>query len=158
MKKIFLGILLFWATGIITVFGQGNEKNRPAQLLSLYYTIKDALVSGNAGMASIKAGELVKLINEVDTKIVNEASRDALLKDASPIAETKDIKYQRGHFSTLSTNMYILAKTTKLTAQPVYYAYCPMKKAYWLSSEATIKNPYFGSSMLTCGKVEATLQ
>jgi hypothetical protein len=33
-----------------------------------------------------------------------------------------------------------------------------MKKASWLSSEAAIKNPYFGSAMLTCGKVTATLK
>ena len=28
-----------------------------------------------------------------------------------------------------------------------------MKKAAWLSSEKQIKNPYYGSSMLTCGEV-----
>lgn len=158
MKKIFFGILLLAITGTTTVFGQENVNHDPTQLLSLYYTIKDALVSGNAGMASVKAGELVKVIRDVDTKIVNEASRDALLKDASIIEESKDLKNQREHFAPFSTNMYALAKTTKLTAQPVYYAYCPMKKAYWLSSEAAIRNPYFGSSMLTCGKVQATLQ
>lgn len=38
----------------------------------------------------------------------------------------------------------------------VYYQYCPMKKAYWLSMEKEIKNPYYGSSMLTCGKVIET--
>jgi hypothetical protein len=32
-----------------------------------------------------------------------------------------------------------------------------MKKAYWLSGDAAIKNPYFGSSMLTCGKVSTTI-
>ncbi|MAQ74933.1 MAG: hypothetical protein CL613_01215 [Aquimarina sp.] len=31
-----------------------------------------------------------------------------------------------------------------------------MKKAYWLSKEKDIKNPYYGSSMLTCGKVAET--
>jgi hypothetical protein len=36
--------------------------------------------------------------------------------------------------------------------------YCPMKKANWLSSSATIKNPYYGNSMLTCGKVVETLK
>ena len=28
-----------------------------------------------------------------------------------------------------------------------------MKKAYWVSQESEIKNPYYGSSMLSCGKV-----
>jgi len=33
-----------------------------------------------------------------------------------------------------------------------------MKKAYWLSSEAAIKNPYFGNAMLACGKITETLK
>jgi hypothetical protein len=33
-----------------------------------------------------------------------------------------------------------------------------MKKATWLSSSKTIKNPYFGSAMPTCGKVTETIQ
>jgi hypothetical protein len=31
-----------------------------------------------------------------------------------------------------------------------------MKKASWLSSEKTIKNPYFGSAMLSCGELTNT--
>jgi hypothetical protein len=33
-----------------------------------------------------------------------------------------------------------------------------MKKAYWLSPDKAIKNPYYGSAMLTCGKVTETIQ
>jgi Protein of unknown function (DUF3347). len=32
-----------------------------------------------------------------------------------------------------------------------------MKKANWLSSEKEIKNPYYGSTMLTCGSVVDTI-
>jgi len=32
-----------------------------------------------------------------------------------------------------------------------------MKKAVWLSNEKAIKNPYYGSQMLTCGKVVETI-
>jgi hypothetical protein len=33
-----------------------------------------------------------------------------------------------------------------------------MKKMYWLSSEAAIKNPYYGKMMLTCGSVTETIK
>jgi len=33
-----------------------------------------------------------------------------------------------------------------------------MKKSSWLSNDTSIKNPYYGSSMLTCGKVTGTLK
>jgi hypothetical protein len=36
--------------------------------------------------------------------------------------------------------------------------YCPMKKSNWLSNEKTVKNPYYGSAMLTCGEVTGTIK
>lgn len=116
------------------------------------------MVAGNSGTASISATEFVKILNGFDSKIVNDVTRVALLKDAAKIAESKDMRHQREHFAAFSTNMYALAKAVKLTTDPVYYAYCPMKKAHWLSSESIIKNPYFGNAMLTCGTVEETLK
>ena len=157
MKKLFFLVALFATTVIHNAFGQDNAKTQPAQLLSLYYDIKDALVGGNSNTASVKAEEFVKAINGVDPKIVNEASRDALLKDAAHISESKEIKHQREHFAPFSGNMLALARVVKLSADPVYQQYCPMKKASWLSNQKSIKNPYYGSAMLTCGKVEATL-
>ena len=53
--------------------------------------------------------------------------------------------------------MALVAKAVKLTDAPVYKAYCPMKKAYWLSAEKEIKNPYYGSAMLSCGSVMETI-
>jgi len=155
MKNIFFIVALFSTAFVQMSFAQDNAKT---QLLLSYYDIKNALVAGNANTASIKAEEFVKTLNSIDTKIINEATRDALLKDAGHILDSKDIKHQREHFASFSTNMYTLAKAVKLTEEPVYYAYCPMKKKHWLSSEPAIKNPYFGSAMLTCGKLEETLK
>jgi hypothetical protein len=31
------------------------------------------------------------------------------------------------------------------------------KGAFWISKEKGVKNPYYGKSMLTCGKVTETL-
>lgn len=135
-----------------------SDNKNVSQLLALYYNIKDALVADNANAASAQAAEFVKTANSIDYKVISEGNINALLKDAGRISETKDIKQQRSLFANLSTNMSALAKAVKLTDQPVYQQYCPMKKAYWLSSEQAIKNPYFGSSMLTCGKVTETLK
>jgi len=33
-----------------------------------------------------------------------------------------------------------------------------MKKTYWLSNEAAIKNPYYGNAMLNCGNVTDTMK
>lgn len=156
MKKVFLFVTLFAAIASQPLFAQESPKTEPGYLLSIYYDIKDALVSGNAVTASAKAGDFVKAINSIDTKIVNEASREALLKDVTVISNSKDLKEQRVVFAPFSDNMIALAKTVKLSTDPVYQQYCPMKKASWLSSQQAIKNPYYGSAMLTCGSVKAT--
>jgi hypothetical protein len=49
--------------------------------------------------------------------------------------------------------MWKIVKNNSEIRESVYYQYCPMKKMYWLSKEETIKNPYYGSKMLTCGNV-----
>jgi hypothetical protein len=80
---------------------------------------------------------------------------------AQHISESKDIAHQRDHFSSLSTAMYQLLKTAKANTT-VYYDHCPMyndgKGANWLSKDAAIKNPYYGSMMLSCGKVQETIK
>lgn len=136
-----------------------------SELLPIYYSIKDALVAGKVDVASTKATEFVKAINGIDRKTLSAADHTVFMSvneklafDAEHISESKDLTHQRDHFKSFSDNFFTLAKAVKLSAQPVYQQYCPMKKASWLSSEAAIKNPYYGSAMLTCGSVKATLK
>lgn len=135
------------------------------QLLPLYYDIKNALVNGDAATASANADVFAKAVNGADMSTLagNEmdvfmASQKKLAADAGQIAAVKDIQKQRDAFATLSADMATLAKGVKLSSAPVYVATCPMKKATWLSSEAAIKNPYYGKQMLTCGKVTETIK
>ena len=137
---------------------QDSIKITTSYLLHSYYDIKNALVSGSANTTSIKAKEFVKNLNSITTESIEDAVRIALLKDAGDISEAKNIKRQREVFAGFSNNMYAFVKAAKPVTEPVYYAYCPMKKAHWLSNESAIRNPYFGNSMLTCGKVEETLK
>ena len=159
MKKIIFAAVAFLATVFVQkgVAQDSTQQHQLSQLLSQYYNIKDALVAGNGNEASAKAGEFIKTANSIDYKLISEGNINALLKDATSISETKDIKKQREHFANLSNNMATLAKSVKLATQPIYQAYCPMKKANWLSSDKEIKNPYYGSAMLTCGKVVETI-
>ena len=166
MKKIFLIVAFFTTITIEHSFAQDITKTTPlSALLNSYYDVKDALVSSNATIAATKADELLKAINGVDMKALSETDmnifmplQEKLAFDAKHISETKEIGHQREHFSSLSNNIYKLAKDAKLSTEPVYQQYCPMKKMYWLSNETTIKNPYYGKMMLTCGKVTETLK
>ena len=157
MKKIFFMVALFATVFVQHSTAQDSTKIQPSLLLTSYYNLKDALVSSNANAAAASATELAKAINEADKETVKNESFNALLSDATAISQTKELKVQREKFATLSINMFALAKTAKLSAEPVYQQYCPMKKASWLSNNKAIKNPYYGSAMLTCGSVKETL-
>lgn len=159
MKKIFFMIALVASTFVQSSFAQEiTVKSDSSPLLVLYYEVKDALVSGKANEAATKAAEFVHAAHTMDTQTLPEENRSALLKSAGAISESKDLKKQREYFAGLSDHMFALAKSSKLSTAPIYKAYCPMKKASWLSREAAIKNPYYGSAMLTCGKVTETLK
>ncbi len=132
-----------------------------------YFSVKDALVKTDAGTSSAKASELIKAIKAVEmTKLSNEehtvwmkVMKD-LTANSEKIAVAKDVTKQREIFALLANNMYELAKVSK-QGTPVYYQHCPMynngKGANWLSKEEAIKNPYYGSKMLTCGSVQETI-
>jgi hypothetical protein len=158
MKKLFLFVALIATAFTQKSFAQDtNNQAQLSQLLKSYYQVKNALIEGNSTTAALEAEAFLKTANGISNRTIFEGSRNALVKDAGVISDSKDIKMQREVFANFSTNMYALAKSLKLTAEPIYYQYCPMKKAYWLSSDKAVKNPYYGSAMLTCGKVTETI-
>ena len=142
--------------------------NQLKPLFDSYFAIKDALVKSYANIASAEANELVLAVNavkmdqlEMDVHMVWMKVVDDLKEQTQRIANSKDVKEQRGQFMELSKKMYDLIKVAKLKA-PTYYQFCPMandgKGANWLSKENAIKNPYYGNMMLTCGKTVETIK
>jgi len=134
-----------------------NTQQQFSQLLSTYLNIKNALVTGDVNSAASNADQFLRTANTIDFKVISEGNLHILSKDAGNISATEDLQKQREHFATLSTNMASVSKAFKLTDKSIYLQYCPMKKALWLSLEKQIRNPYYGSSMLTCGEVTETL-
>ena len=153
---------------------QGNpnitmqEASQLKAVFDKYFALKDALVKTDGNGASAGAAALLTALEAVGVgKLKTEENtvwmkvEKALKFDAQHIKENKDTEHQRGHFMSLSKNMYELIKAAK-PAETVYYQFCPManegKGANWLSKESTIKNPYYGSQMLSCGKVVETIK
>lgn len=146
-----------------------TSKDKELQaVFDAYFSVKDALVTSDVSATATVAKELVTAINNVkmdqlatDVHMVWMKVFKQLKDDASQIANAKDIKKQRHHFVTLSKEMYSLMKVAKYDTT-VYYQHCPMandgKGANWLSKENEVKNPYYGSKMLTCGKTVETLK
>lgn len=133
-----------------------------------YFALKDALIKTDGTTASAKGSALLTALNAVEMGKLKSEEHDVWMKienslktDAQKIKENKDIENQRQYFISLSKNMYELVKAGK-PGETIYYQYCPMandgKGANWLSKESAIKNPYYGSQMLTCGKTVETIR
>jgi len=146
---------------------KGTE-NQLKTFFDNYFAIKDALVKTDGNLASAKATALLSAINAIKMETLKMDEHVAWMKviislkeDAEHIADTKDAGHQRDHFVTLSKSIYELIKVSKQDT-PTYFQHCPMandgKGADWLSKENTIKNPYFGAMMLSCGKTVETIK
>tara|TARA_R110001592_G_scaffold124156_2_gene332837 strand:+ start:8622 stop:9467 length:846 start_codon:yes stop_codon:yes gene_type:complete len=144
-----------------------QEKNPLSTVFDTYFAVKDALVKTDGTTASAKATDMLSAINEVkmetlkiDVHMVWMKVLENLKEDVTTISLSKDTKTQRASFDTLSESIYKLIKVSKQET-PTYYQHCPMANegqgANWLSKEETIKNPYYGSQMLSCGKTVETI-
>jgi len=127
--------------------------------------LKDAFVDSDTSKVQALAQEVKSSIAKVDLALLKDESlmdwmgfMKKLNESLDMIAHAEDIAIQRKSFALFSDALYKSIKTLGIGGRPVYYDYCPMandnKGAYWLSAEKEIKNPYFGSSMLTCGSVK----
>ncbi len=151
------------------------QSNAPSQNVSQlkavfenYFAIKDALTKTDVTAASAKATQLATSIKGVDMNKLSAEEHTVWMKvmkelatNTESISTSKDVSKQRNAFAALSENIYQLAKVSK-QENSIYYQHCPMfnggKGANWLSKESVIKNPYYGSQMLTCGSTVETLK
>lgn len=139
------------------------------EIVDHYLHIKNALSSDNAGEAASGAkamenaiGKLDKSLLTAEQKTAYDANEEELKEHAEHIGKNGDnIKHQRSHFVQMSEVVYELVKNFG-AGRPLYHDHCPMARdnqgAMWVSEVKEIKNPYFGSEMFKCGRVEEVIQ
>lgn len=136
-------------------------------VLSHYFAMNESLVKDDASSAQ-KSGEQLKQalesfkgidLSEKEQNEVNEILESAI-ENAEHIAKS-EIDHQREHLIVLSVDIKDLIAIIG-SSQKLYEAYCPMANnnegAIWISSKEEISNPYMGSSMPKCGKVNRVIE
>ncbi|MCL4204221.1 MAG: efflux RND transporter periplasmic adaptor subunit [Pirellulaceae bacterium] len=88
-------------------------------------------------------------------KAVWSSERTNLVKLIGSLKNSQEIKALRAQFLPLSQEIGVLAKTFGFSKRgPIYELHCPMafqgKGAVWYQDSDQVRNPYFGSTMLTC--------
>ncbi|GAB0156979.1 hypothetical protein CHRYSEOSP005_22470 [Chryseobacterium sp. Alg-005] len=157
MKKYII-TAIFAVFSVISISAQSKSDAQVSKLYQNYIAIKSALASDDADKASRAASEFIKTASAIDYKLISEGNLNILRKDATLISDAGNIAAQRETFYNLSDNMIALTKEFKLSEKPVFVQYCPMADGSWLSDEKQIVNPYYGSSMRSCGTVKLEIK
>ncbi|MCB0397348.1 MAG: efflux RND transporter periplasmic adaptor subunit [Flavobacteriales bacterium] len=156
----------------------GNESSPHAKTISIskkakeallpifqeYLTLKDALVTDDLEKSKHAAAALLSNFKKVSMGLFTGEAHNVWMQH-SEAAETllksinnaSDIGEARQHFKKLSDQLIMLAITFGPFEKELYIQHCPMannnKGADWISGEKQIQNPYFGESMIGCGKI-----
>ncbi len=139
-------LILMFAVSLmsVTAYSQNSES-----ILNQYLKVKEALIKTDNKASNEHALSLQKTIETTDSF----GEKESLSKAVQKMIKATDIEKQRIAFADVSVIMWKMVKNNSEIKDAIYYQYCPMKKMYWLSKEDAIKNPYYGSKMLTCGNV-----
>lgn len=138
-----------------------NQDAKAEAILNDYFNLKDALVGDDNDKAKELGNTLAQSLKSFDASNYSDNKTSELndiIEDATEHAEhisESDIKHQREHFKILSKDVTDMVAITG-TKTKLYEQFCPMYDGgtAWLSKEENVLNPYYGSSMLRCGKVQ----
>ena len=169
-------------TGDMNDMKSGNEKKTADKtkisekvktalqpLYGAYFELKNNLVQDNFEGAVQSAKNMSNVLNQINMGIFTEDAHmiwmkyQPNLKDGlTHIDHMQTIDDLRDEFINISKAMIALSESFGSMNGKVYVQHCPMadhnKGADWLSMDKEIKNPYFGSAMLTCGEIKETIQ
>lgn len=125
-----------------------------ASVYGHYMHVKTALVNTDSEEAGNGGEMLVEALEET-------GAWENAVNSARVIAENEDINEQRTAFLELSASVEEMFEEALVSGE-IYKQYCPMafggSGGSWLSGSEEIRNPYYGDKMLTCGRVEQTIQ
>ena len=143
-----------------------EENKSITDLIDSYLALKTALVQDDSKAAANAGQKLAEATSGLDISTF-DAPKQAVIKEILEVLKEhgehiakSEIAHQREHFEGMTKDfMELLAQVG--TDRTLYQQYCPMYNkgngGSWLSETQEIKNPLFGSKMLTCGSVKETI-
>jgi Cu(I)/Ag(I) efflux system membrane fusion protein len=145
-----------------------NEKESLKPIYNAYFQLKEYLAEDNFDQALKSGTTMREQVNKVNSDVFSEELtpiwqeyKKRLSSSLEHIHHQQDIASLRENFREVSNLLIKLVRQSGPINYDVYVQHCPManndKGADWLSKSDSIKNPYYGSAMLTCGEVKETI-
>lgn len=150
----------------------GVDKTFKQQLTAVFKShliMQQALIATKPQDVKKAVPKVEESLNKVDMSLVKGEMHNhwmgnlkSLTDALNRIKASNNIEAQRAAYADFSDNLYRAIKMFGVTGVTIFYQYCPMardeKGAFWLSATKEIKNPYYGSAMITCGETKEVIK
>jgi predicted negative regulator of RcsB-dependent stress response len=146
MKKLVVSIVL----GLVMLAGASVQASDAMKaIVASYLEIQGRLAADKLDGLKPAAGAIGQQAARMGTEGM------AIAKAAKAVADAVDLKTARESFGSLSDAVIAAGNAEGWKDVPdLRVAYCPMIRKSWLQKDDAIKNPYYGSMMLTCGEIK----
>jgi hypothetical protein len=151
MKKILYVFIILMTAGLGWA---GPVDDSIDIILKDYFKIQSALAQDSTDgvdAAAQSINETAESINAGDSEEVKALVSE--IRSAAREIQGKDLETTRSEFFNLSKPLLAYLNTYHSHKDAYYRYFCPMAKKGWVQEEEGTKNPYYGSSMLTCGQL-----
>ncbi|QDV85361.1 Cation efflux system protein CusB precursor [Stieleria magnilauensis] len=138
-----------------------------SQLIPPYLSISRSLAADDSNVAFASVGGLQQAVNSINGQSLQgktaerwKAEYISLSKIADRLADASDLDSIRSAFALLSDQLLTLHRSFGFAgADQLFELHCPMafdgRGASWIQTDDSVRNPYYGASMLKCAdKVE----
>ncbi len=164
MKKYYLNFITGFVFLILSSIGNsvfaGSEKfdDKIQPILEEYLKITDNLASDKTDGVADSAKKIESLSGNLSAAFVtgeHASHYNSIPKNisegAKKMALAKEIVSMRTALVDLSKPMVMWASMSKPSG--INVVYCSMNPGSWLQKGSKIRNPYYGSKMLSCGQI-----
>ncbi len=122
-------------------------------LLGQYFQIHKSLAADSINGVSAAAVQIAKISRQAAATEPSAKTQLITLSNAAAKLNASDLKSARDGFGALSDGLIAYLQAGQPKGNPPYQFYCPMVRKNWLQPDKQTRNPYYGSSMLTCGEL-----
>jgi hypothetical protein len=145
----------FYLVGVVFLFSTlgwaGSIDPKVETILDHYFKIQASLAKDTTAGVDAAAGQIARLASETRSEDAQIKKFLTEVQTAAQQIKGKDLESTRLQFFELSKPLFSYLHQHYKGQKSYFRYFCSMAKKGWVQPDKGVRNPYYGSSMLTCG-------
>lgn len=146
-KSVSIATFVLFAT---LAFG-GPVDSEIESILDEYFKIQASLAQDSTKGVDAAGSAIVHHVHQINASDPEVGTLLSELQSAAQQIQGKDLEAARSLFFDLSKPLLVYLNKFYSGEKANFRFFCSMAKKGWIQPDKATKNPYYGSSMLTCG-------